>query len=59
MPAVLVELGFMTNAEQERQLTSDAYQASVVEALVEAVVRFRDRGAPVAPRGAPTGGGQP
>ena len=59
MPAVLVELGFMTNPEQERQLTSDAYQASIVEALVEAVVRFRDRRGPLAPRGAPTGGGRP
>jgi N-acetylmuramoyl-L-alanine amidase len=59
MPAVLVELGFMTNAEQERQLTSDAYQASVVEALVDAVVRFRDRRGPAPPRGATTGGGRP
>ena len=56
MPAVLVELGFMTNADQEKQLMSDAYQASLVEGLVEAVVRFRDRRGPVAPRVAPAGG---
>lgn len=43
MPAVLVELGFMTNPEQEKQLASDAYQASLVEGLVDAVVGFRDR----------------
>jgi N-acetylmuramoyl-L-alanine amidase len=42
MPAVLVELGYVTNADQEKQLTSDAFQASVVQALYDAVVRFRD-----------------
>ena len=26
MPAVLVEMGFLTNPEQEKQLASDAYQ---------------------------------
>ena len=57
MPAVLVELGFLTNAEQEKQLTSDAYQASLVEGLVEAVVRFRDRHGAAPPRAAPSGGG--
>jgi N-acetylmuramoyl-L-alanine amidase len=41
MPAVLVEMGFMTNAAQEKQLMSDAYQNDVVQALVEAVVQFR------------------
>jgi N-acetylmuramoyl-L-alanine amidase len=54
MPAVLVEMGFMTNAEQEKQLASEPYQASVVEALVEAVVHFRDRRAPAA-TGTPAG----
>ena len=51
MPAVLVEMGFMTNAEQERQLTSDAYQNEVVQALVESIVQFRgQRGTPGPPR---------
>ncbi len=46
MPAVLVEMGFMTNAEQEKQLRSDEFQNRIVQALVEAVTRFRDaRGA--------------
>lgn len=44
MPAVLVELGFISNAEQERQLTSEAFQSSVVQALVDSIVRFRDSG---------------
>jgi len=42
MPAVLVELGFVTNADQEKQLTSDAFQTTFVQALYDAVVRFRD-----------------
>lgn len=42
MPAVLVEIGFITNAEQERLLTSDAFQAEIVQGLVASIVRFRD-----------------
>lgn len=42
MPAVLVELGYVTNADQEKQLTSDAFQGAFVQALYDAVVRFRD-----------------
>jgi N-acetylmuramoyl-L-alanine amidase len=44
MPAVLIELGFLTNAAQERQLTSGPYQDTVVQALVDALVQFRDAG---------------
>jgi N-acetylmuramoyl-L-alanine amidase len=42
MPAILLEMGFMTNAEQEKQLTSDAFQADIVEGLVASITRFRD-----------------
>jgi N-acetylmuramoyl-L-alanine amidase len=42
MPAVLVEIGFITNTEQEKLLAGDAYQNDVVQALMEAVIRFRD-----------------
>ena len=42
MPAVLVEIGFMTNPEQEKALGSDEYQNAIVQALVEAVVHYRD-----------------
>jgi N-acetylmuramoyl-L-alanine amidase len=42
MPAVLVEMGFITNAEQERQLNSDQFQQDIVQALVASVIRFRD-----------------
>jgi N-acetylmuramoyl-L-alanine amidase len=41
MPAVLVEMGYLSNAEQEQQLASDAYQGQLVQALVEAITRFR------------------
>jgi N-acetylmuramoyl-L-alanine amidase len=44
MPAVLVEMGFISNPDQERQLTSDAFQGAVVQALVDSIVRFRDGG---------------
>jgi N-acetylmuramoyl-L-alanine amidase len=42
MPAVLVELGFLTNAEQAALLTSDAFQNAAVQALFDAIVKFRD-----------------
>jgi len=42
MPAVLVELGYVTNPDQEKLLTSDAFQATVVQSLYDAVIRFRD-----------------
>ena len=48
MPAVLLEMGFLTNAEQEAQLVSAEYQNDIVQGLVEAVIRFRD-GAGVPP----------
>ena len=50
MPAVLVEMGFLTNPEQEQLLTADAFQATFVQAVVDAVVRFRDAIAAGAPR---------
>ena len=42
MPAVLVELGFISNPEQEKQLASDAFQNAAVQSLVESLVAFRD-----------------
>ncbi len=41
MPAVLVEMGYLSNAEEEQLLASAAYQAQLVQALLEAIVRFR------------------
>ena len=48
MPAVLVELGFLTNSAQEAQLASDAYQNDIVQALVDAIILFRDGRTPSA-----------
>ncbi len=41
MPAVLVELGFLSNPEEEEKLQSPAYRAELVDALVRAVSRFK------------------
>jgi N-acetylmuramoyl-L-alanine amidase len=42
MPAVLVEMGFISNPEQEKQLASDSFQNDIAQALVESIIRFRD-----------------
>jgi N-acetylmuramoyl-L-alanine amidase len=42
MPAVLVEMAFITNNEQEKTLSSDQFQNSIAQALTDAVTRFRD-----------------
>ncbi len=61
MPAVLVEAGFLSNADQEKTLAADAMHAQIVEALVRAIVAFRD-GQTASAGGqtptAPAGGGQ-
>jgi N-acetylmuramoyl-L-alanine amidase len=43
MPAVLVEVAFISNAEEERLLVSDAYQAKVVAALVRGISRYQQQ----------------
>jgi len=42
MPAVLIEMGFISNPDQEKQLASDAFQNTLVQALVDSVVAFRN-----------------
>jgi N-acetylmuramoyl-L-alanine amidase len=41
MPAALVEIGYVSNPEQEQQLVSTDYQTRVAEALLDAITRFR------------------
>jgi N-acetylmuramoyl-L-alanine amidase len=59
MPAVLVELGFISNPDEEKKLQDPAYQAQLIEALARAVARYKaaveGTPAPVAPAAA----GQP
>jgi N-acetylmuramoyl-L-alanine amidase len=59
MPAVLVEVGFTTNPEQERQLATDRFQTAIVRALVNGVVRFRDARASQPVTGTAAGAGRP
>jgi N-acetylmuramoyl-L-alanine amidase len=42
MPAALVEMGYLTNPEQEKVVRSEAYQALMAQAIYDALVRFRD-----------------
>ena len=46
MPAVLVEVGYLSNAAQEKQIASNEFQSAIVQGLVDAIVRFRDVMAP-------------
>jgi N-acetylmuramoyl-L-alanine amidase len=41
MPAALVEVGFITNPEEEAKLKSDDFQNTMVGALVRAVQRYK------------------
>ena len=41
MPAALVEIGFLSNEEEEKQLVRDDFQMQTARALVQAVDRFR------------------
>ncbi len=43
MPAVLVEVGFISNREEERLLGSEAFQREAAEALAQSVRRFMKR----------------
>lgn len=42
MPAALVEIGYLSNAEQETQLATAAYQDRVAQALLDALSKFRE-----------------
>ena len=49
MPAVLVELGFLSNPREEERLNDPLYRARLADALVDAVSRFRALRAGVPP----------
>jgi hypothetical protein len=41
MPAALVEIGFISNPEEETKLQSDEFQAQMVDAITRAVQRYK------------------
>jgi N-acetylmuramoyl-L-alanine amidase len=41
MPAVLVEMGFLTNAQEEQRLAGEGHQNALVQALVDGLLRYR------------------
>ena len=41
MPAVLVELGFISNPEEEKKLQDPAYRGQLVEALTRAIAKYK------------------
>ena len=57
MPAVLVEVAFISNPEEEKLLASDAYQSKIAASLARGIERFRRErearvgGAPLTPGG--------
>jgi N-acetylmuramoyl-L-alanine amidase len=50
MPAVLVEVGYLTNPGQAKLIAGDGFQNGIVQAMFEAIVKYRD--------GVPGGGGR-
>jgi N-acetylmuramoyl-L-alanine amidase len=42
MPAVLIEMGYLSNPDEEKRLASPDFQSNVAQALTEAVIAFRD-----------------
>lgn len=43
MPAVLLEMGFLTHPEEARQLSRDSYQRQLARAIADALEVYRDR----------------
>jgi len=42
MPAALVEIGYLSNPDQETQLASATYQDQVAQSLLDALIKFRE-----------------
>jgi N-acetylmuramoyl-L-alanine amidase len=45
MPAILLEMGYLTNAQQETALAGNDLQNAISQSLLEAIVRYRDAAA--------------
>ena len=46
MPAVLVEVGYLSNPAQEKQISGNDFQTTLVQGIVDAIVRYRDAVSP-------------
>jgi N-acetylmuramoyl-L-alanine amidase len=46
MPAVLLEIGYLSNPAQEKQIAGNDFQTTLVQGVVDAIVRYRDAMAP-------------
>lgn len=55
MPAVLVELGFLTYAEEERNLGNGSYQRRMAKALGDAIIDYSEQMAAAIPQDIPQG----
>lgn len=42
MPAVLVEAGFLSNAEEEKKLLTPEYQSKIVDSLIKGIEKYLD-----------------
>jgi len=40
--AVLIEMGYLTNAQQEKQLSAGDFQNTFVQSIADAITRYRD-----------------
>ena len=49
MPSVLVELGFLSNPDEEEKLNEAEYRSELVGALVDAIARFQAGGSRIEP----------
>jgi N-acetylmuramoyl-L-alanine amidase len=43
MPSALIEIGFVTNPEEERRLGSAEYQDQLARAIFRGVVKYKER----------------
>jgi N-acetylmuramoyl-L-alanine amidase len=48
IPSILVETAFISNPEEEKRLTDDAYQDSMAAAIVNGIKRYFDKNPPLA-----------
>jgi hypothetical protein len=61
MPAVLVELGFISNPDEEKKLQDPAYRGQLVDALARAIAKYKAavEGQPAAPASGAVPSAQP